>query len=306
MTSVPIPSSFRNSLEEVETPIERFKLQQNPLTRDKGGSNQASLGKSSNQQLGPMRNLLSASASTAPEDETTKQSTKPSDNSSTINILTSPPNDIVKHNQQELQQPEILHLELPKVWRITFLVIAAINPAFYVCYAVTGKAMYEAIGFTTVPFCISFLVLFFFSCPREWPGCEYRKREKWNISAVVFICFITNTSGFIGNCYTDPNGKYWSGIISLSSTFHATLPIVFVFLKLRRQVALLEDEILSEYIKHSVFISGLSAIFPILYTTLESFSCLKDAWEIDPDPSLGKLFIFWCFSLQVSAGNALK
>ena len=50
---------------------------------------------------------------------------------------------------------------------------------------------------------------------------------------------------------------------------------VFVGIKWRRLMAKLDNHVLTDFIINSVFVTGIASMLPLMYTLLESMSCIR-------------------------------
>ena len=131
-------------------------------------------------------------------------------------------------------------LELGLAWRAMFFIVAYSCQAYFLIYAATGERSYRMRGQSFIPISAGSMLMFLFASPRGGRWVEMRCLGGFSVWLATFQVAIA-----VGHLFTNPEGDRVIGFAFLSMLVWFDPVVVYLFGRMRKAVAELEDDELS-------------------------------------------------------------
>lgn len=161
-------------------------------------------------------------------------------------------------------------LELGLAWRAIFFTVAYSCQVYFLLYAATGDRSHRMRGQSFIPISAGSMLMFLFASPRGGKWVEMRCLGGFSVWLATFQIAIA-----VGHLVTNPSGDTVIGYAFLSMLVWFDPVVVYLFGRMRKAVAELEDDELSSYLLDNLLFVGIPGFAPLLYLSMDTFNCLN-------------------------------
>ncbi|GMH55546.1 hypothetical protein TL16_g01933 [Triparma laevis f. inornata] len=161
-------------------------------------------------------------------------------------------------------------LELGLAWRAIFFTVAYSCQVYFILYAATGDRSHRMRGQSFIPISAGSMLMFLFASPRGGKWVEMRCLGGFSVWLATFQIAIA-----VGHIVTNPSGDTVIGYAFLSMLVWFDPVVVYLFGRMRKAVAELEDDELSSYLLDNLLFVGIPGFAPLLYLSMDTFNCLN-------------------------------